>query len=286
MNSERKRRIKWEVLRDSEKKEEYKESTRVKWNERMERETGETSRMQWKNLEEVINEAAEEVCGLESGRVANLWMIGHEREMKEMREEIERLISERNSKQERINASRRLRAQRGGGELARLEREWVAVKGQSGRARRNMRQFLRRVEREWWRERIEECENACNSGRMGEMYKILKEIGRKEWKEPPSVGITVEEFREHFEKVSEKRYEVDPAVIGGVIEKVRDLRGCEKAREANECMNGELGREEMEEAMKEMRESAPGEDGIRIVLSERGVRGGERGSDWDGTAHV
>ena len=81
---------------------------------------------------------------------------------------------------------------------------------------------------------------------------------------PPSVGITVEEFREHFEKVSEKRYEVDPAVIGGVIEKVRNLRGCEKAREANECMNGELGREEIEEAMKEIRESAPGEDGIRM----------------------
>ena len=99
---------------------------------------------------------------------------------------------------------------------------------------------------------------------MGEMYKILKEIGRKEWKAPPSVGITVEEFREHFEKVSEKRYEVDPAVIGGVIEKVRNLRGCEKAREANERMNGELGREEIEEAMKEMRESAPGEDGIRM----------------------
>ena len=112
VNGERKRRIKWEVLRNSEKKEEYKESTRVKWNERMERETGESSRMQWKNLVEVMNEAAEEVCGLESGRVANPWMIGHEREVNEMREEIERLISERNSMQERINA-RRLRARRG-----------------------------------------------------------------------------------------------------------------------------------------------------------------------------
>ena len=138
VNEERKRRIKWEVLRDSEKKEEYKVSTRVKWNDRMERETGESSRMQWKNLVEVMNEAAEEVCGLESGRVANPWMIGHEREVNEMREEIERLISERNSMQERINA-RRLRVRRGGGELARLEREWVVVKEQLGRARRNMR---------------------------------------------------------------------------------------------------------------------------------------------------
>ena len=63
----------------------------------------------------------------------------------------------------------------------------------------------------------------------------------------------MEEFREHFEKVSEKRYAVDSAVIGRVIEKVRDLRGCEKAREANECMNGEFGIEEIEEAMKEMK---------------------------------
>ena len=136
--------------------------------------------MHFKNLVEVMNEAAEEVCGLESGRVANPWMIGHEREVNEMREEIERLISERNSKQERINARSKLRVQRGGDELPRLEREWIAVKEQLGRARRNMRQFLRRVEREWWRERIEECEIARNSGRMGEMHKILKEIGRKE----------------------------------------------------------------------------------------------------------
>ena len=55
----------------------------------MERETGENSRMQWKKLVELMNEAAEEVCGLESGRVANLWMIGHEREVNGMREEIE-----------------------------------------------------------------------------------------------------------------------------------------------------------------------------------------------------
>ena len=160
--------------------------------------------MQWKNFVEVMNEEAEEVCGLESGRVANPWMIGHEREVNEMREEIEGLISERNSKQERVSARRRLKVRRGRGEFARLEKEWIAVKEQLGRARRNMRQFLRRVEREWWRERIEECELACNSSRMGEVYKILKEIGRKEWKAPLSVGITVEDFREHFEKVSKR----------------------------------------------------------------------------------
>ena len=126
---------------------------------------------------------------------------------------------------ERINARRRLRVQRGGGELARLEREWVAVKEKLVRARRSMRQFLRRVEREWWCEMIEECEIACNSGRIGRMFQILNGIGRKEWKAPPSLRITVEEFRfrEHYGKVSELRYEADSAVIIGVIERVKGM---------------------------------------------------------------
>ena len=118
-----------------------------------------------------------------------------------MREEIERLISGRNNKHERMNSRRRLKVLRGGGELARLGKEWVAVKEQLGRARRTMRQFLRRVEREWWCERIKGCEIACNSGQIGKMYKIFKAIGRKEWKAPRSVVITVEELKVHFEKV-------------------------------------------------------------------------------------
>ena len=43
-----------------------------------------------------------------------------------------------------------------------------------------MRQFLRRVEWGWCHERIEEYEIACNSGKMGDIYKILKDVGRKE----------------------------------------------------------------------------------------------------------
>ena len=63
LNGERKQRIKREVLRETEK-EEYKDSMRVEWNGRMETETGKSSRMQWKNMVEVMNEAAEEVFSL------------------------------------------------------------------------------------------------------------------------------------------------------------------------------------------------------------------------------
>ena len=94
-------------------------------------------------------------------------------------------------------------------------------------ARQRMKQFLRRIEREWWSKSVEECEEASNFCKIGSMYKILKVTGRKEWKALPSVGITEEEFREHFEKVSEKRSEVDPAAFREVIEQVQAMRGCE-----------------------------------------------------------
>ena len=64
VNGERKQRIKREVLRETEKKEEYKESMRVEWNGRMETEIGNSSRMQGWNMVEVMNEAAEEVFSL------------------------------------------------------------------------------------------------------------------------------------------------------------------------------------------------------------------------------
>ena len=46
-------------------------------------------------------------------------------------------------------------------------------------ARRSMRVFLRRLEREWWDEKIRECEEANIRGRVGEMYSILKEVGKR-----------------------------------------------------------------------------------------------------------
>ena len=46
---------------------------------------------------------------------------------------------------------------------------------------------------------------------------------------PTSVGITVEEFREHFERVFET------TMITEVMEWVEDMRGCEKVKGANEA---------------------------------------------------
>jgi len=257
-------KIKWEVLKEVEKKEEYKEATRRHMEEH-ERATNE-ERMRWDELTKVMTEAAKEVCGQASGRIANPWMIGKEERVRELRMEIESAVRMRNERSERLNAVRRLRERRVNNRVERMERELEEARERLKYARRRMKVFLRNVERDWWSGKIDECEAACRAGRMGDMYGLLKEIGRKGWKAPASSRITVEQFREQFEKVSVNRYEVEPNVIRRAIEGAKDLRHSEKAREANERMNEDVSREEVIAAMKEMKDSAPGEDEVRLIF--------------------
>ena len=91
--------------------------------------------------------------------------------------------------------------------------------------------------------------------------------------------MTVDELKEHFESVSNERYENDPSMIAEGVRGAKDLRRMRRAKEANDFMNEVPEREEIEEAMKEMCESAPGEDGVRISyirnacerVKERGI---------------
>ena len=63
--------------------------------------------------------------------------------------------------------------------------------------------FLRRLERYRWEERIRECKEACNRGRVGEMYAILKDVGIGSWKRAHvSCKLSVEELMDHFEGVT------------------------------------------------------------------------------------
>ena len=97
-----------------------------------------------------------------------------------------------------------------------------------------------------------------------DMYSLLRKIGRRG--RPVVVGtkITAGKFKVQFEGVSRERYEVDSGMIERVVARARDLREDEKAVEANEFMNELPEREEIMEAIEEMKSSAPGEDGVRI----------------------
>ena len=113
-----------------------------------------------------------------------------------------------------------------------------------------MKRFLKGLEREWWRGVIEECEEACARGRIGDMYKCLRRLGTRERPAARSMQLTVDEFKSHFESVSKDRYEESPDVIERAVRGAVDLKNDRRAKEANECLNVVPESEEIREAMK------------------------------------
>ena len=130
--------------------------------------------------------------------------------------------------------------------------------------RKDLKVCVRRWESEWWDRVIEECREACEEGKMGRMYKTLNDLGMRGVKAREDINVSETDFKEYFQRVSCDRYEVDPGVIERVVAGTRDLRGSADAVLGNESMNARIERDEIELAIREIRESAPGKDGDRI----------------------
>ena len=79
-----------------------------------------------------------------------------------------------------------------------------------------------------------------------------------------SHNINVGAFKSNFEQVSRCRYEEDPRRLEEILEEVEDISNTDRAREANDLINEEPQEEEIEDTMKEVKDSAPGEDNIRM----------------------
>ena len=161
---------------------------------------------------EVMIEAATEVCGETTKPVANPWTVGHEEELEDLKQAIMEAVRRREEKLVEANEARHMRA--GRRERVRAERELEEAQGRVRESRRGMKRRLKELEREWWEEKIERCAEACADGRVGDMYKVLKELGmRGKQMAGRGGGLTSEEFREQFESVSRDRYEEEPEVI-------------------------------------------------------------------------
>ena len=245
--------IRHEKLKDQETKELYKRRIEEKWREK--REGMEEGKTNWKLMGEVMVETAEEVCGRKTRQVANPWTIGHEEELAMLNLQIGAWVDERNRVEERT----RTRAGR-----ARWQERLEEVRGRVREARREMKNRLRQLEREWWDEIIEVCEEASRRGNIGEMYEALRKLGGRGRKAQEGNNITTEEFKDHFQKITQDRYEVEPQEIERAVEGVRDMREDQRAVEANEMLNETPGEEEIKKAMKETKDSAPGRDGVRV----------------------
>ena len=110
-------------------------------------------------------------------------------------------------------------------------------------------------------------------GDTGRLYRNLRKLECRGFKKAPTTTvITKEEFGTHFQKVSKERFENDPEFLEKVVDEAVDLRGTAKAVEWEAKMNAVLEFEEMVEEMKLMRESAPGEDGVRLSFLLKGGR--------------
>ncbi len=78
---------------------------------------------------------------------------------------------------------------------------------------------MKRETRRW--EKIRECQEAEGRGSSGKMYKVLKDMGKREWKgQTDSTTITKEDFKEHFKKVSEQSFENTPDDIERTVNRV------------------------------------------------------------------
>ena len=97
------------------------------------------------------------------------------------------------------------------------------------------------------------------------MYEKLRKLGTRGRKKPNSTTITTQEFKENFSGVSAQRYEVNPQELETTFNTIKDISNTRKAREANELLNEIPEDEEIENVMKQVKDSAPRKDGTRMV---------------------
>ena len=245
--------IRWERLRSEETRRRYEDETRRRMERAVEEGMVREEGTNWDTLTEVLVGSAREVCGERERRVENPWMAGREEEVEGMRRDIQETLRERTE----LHTRRRTRA---------VEQRLAGVRRRLKAARDRLKRSTRAWEREWWSGRIRECQEAQNRGDIGEMYKILREIGKGTYtKSQAATTVTTAEFREQFSEVSKERYEVEPAELREVVERVEDMSGTARAREANDLMNEVPQEEEVLREMRRVKDSAPGEDGVRMV---------------------
>ena len=120
-----------------------------------------------------------------------------------------------------MNARRRLRLRR---EDAAREVELAKMSTEVRNAWKDMKGYLGGLERDWWNERILQCENAYAQERLGDMYTCLRKIGTRGKAAGSGMDITGNKFKDQFKRVPHERYEEKHRVIERAVRRANDLR--------------------------------------------------------------
>ena len=103
----------------------------------------------------------------------------------------------------------------------RRSQEYDIAKARLTEKRANYKRDLRQWEENWWNQLGEECQQACQMGQIGRMYKILQRLRRRgEYDNIKTImHFTEEDFKGHLEKITHERYENSPEQILKTIER-------------------------------------------------------------------
>ena len=133
--------------------------------------------------------------------------------------------------------------------------------------RANYKRELRQWKQNWWNQLAEECQQACQMGQIGRMYKLLQRLQRRgEYNNSKTIMLfTEEEFKGYLEKITHERYENSPEQILKIIEKVEELTVEEETLERNsELIVQNLSFEGIKNEIAKMKDAAQGKDEIQL----------------------
>ena len=252
-------RINFEKLRDPDTAIRYKDRVELKMEERDRNEPRRQDDLtEWNEIASIVTSAAEEICGRQEKQIENPWMLGHEAEVQTLRNRINGAITARNQlmEEERI------------AEIA--DRPRILIELNQRRedlktARTELQVKTRIWEKEWWDKLIDECKEAGEIGNTGIVYRRLRELGVRGMKKAPeSTTLTKEDFKNQFQKISKDRFENDPEEMEATVDMIEDISETDAAKICAEQFDEIPSREEIITQMKKMRDSAPGQDGVRL----------------------
>ena len=151
--------IKWERLMDDECADQFREKT----SERVEKCLCEIRGVDWNQVEKILRETALEVCGKQTSQV-NPWMEEHHTEVEKLKENIREGLRKRNEIKRKATDE--------------YDQSLIEAREELRQARRAYKNQLKEWEEQWWDQKAEECRIACEEGKIGVMYDLLKQLQR------------------------------------------------------------------------------------------------------------
>ena len=226
---QRRRTVDWDKLKIPEVAAKFREKI----------ENPEDSVEDWNDAMKLFEKAGNLACGSKAKRNLSPWLDNHLEEIGNFQNLITRLTQEMNN-----NIP-----------TATEERKTV---------RKDYKKAKKRWEEEWWMEIVEDARKAELQGDIGTLYKTLKRIGIRDNCTFEDETFSPEEFRSHFMKVSENRYERGRDEIVRTMEEIPE-RFDQTALEAAIELERVVTWSEFETKLAKIRDGAPGNDGVRML---------------------